>query len=44
MVTRTVNGTITGSDGSSYTVHETLHLNLGGQSRSRADFDRMTCH
>lgn len=43
VVTRTVNGTINGSDGSSYNLHETLHLTVDGQGRPRADFDRMTC-
>ena len=43
VMTRTVNGTLAGSDGTSYSMHETLHLITDGQGRTRADFDHLAC-
>lgn len=44
VMTRTVNGTITGSDGTSYDLHETLHLSVDGRGTTRASFDHLACH
>jgi len=43
VMTRAVNGTLAGSDGSSYQLHETLHLTTDGRGRSTVSLDHLSC-